>query len=87
MNPVQQKIQYLLDKSQEEASEIVQAVSKIRRFGPDSQHPNRKTTNKQELISEIEDFMAIIGALEHLQYFDLRTSQQNILNKAQALLK
>ncbi len=80
------KLQYLLDKSQEEASEIIQAVSKIRRFGADNNHPERTTTNKQELVNEIEDFLAIIGALESLQYFDLTKSQQNILRKAQALL-
>jgi hypothetical protein len=81
-----QKIQYLLDKSQEEASEIVQAISKIRRFGPDNHHPDRTTTNLQELVNEIEDFLAIIGALESLKYFDLTKSQQNILRKAQVLL-
>lgn len=80
------KIQYLLDKGQEEASEIVQAISKIRRFGPDNHHPDRTTTNKQELINEIEDLLAIVGALESLQYFDLTNSKQNILRKAQALL-
>lgn len=80
------KIQYLLDKGQEEASEIVQAISKIRRFGPDNHHPDRTTTNLQELVNEVEDFLAIIGALESLKYFDLTKSQQNILRKAQVLL-
>lgn len=83
---MQNKIQYLLDKGQEEASEIVQAISKIRRFGPDNHHPDRTTTNKQELVNEIEDLLAIVGALESLQYFDLTNSKQNILRKAQALL-
>jgi NTP pyrophosphatase (non-canonical NTP hydrolase) len=83
---MQHKIQYLLDKGQEEASEIVQAISKIRRFGPDNHHPDRTTTNKQELVNEIEDLLAIVGALESLQYFDLINSKQNILRKAQALL-
>jgi NTP pyrophosphatase (non-canonical NTP hydrolase) len=83
---MQNKIQYLLDKGQEEASEIVQAISKIRRFGPDNHHPDRTTTNKQELVNEIEDLLAIVGALESLQYFDLTSSKQNILRKAQALL-
>jgi hypothetical protein len=39
------KTQYYLDKLQEEAAEIIQAVSKIRRFGPDNKHPDRQTTS------------------------------------------
>ena len=84
---MQQKIQYLTAKLQEEAAEVIQAVSKINRFGPDNHHPDRQTTNKQELVGEIEDFLAILGVLEQLEYFDLTLSQSNILAKAQALLK
>ena len=81
------KIQYLTAKLQEEAAEVIQAVSKINRFGPDNHHPDRQTTNKQELVGEIEDFLAILGVLEQLGYFDLTLRQSNILAKAQALLK
>lgn len=80
------KTQYLTAKLQEEAAEVIQAVSKINRFGPDNRHPDRTQTNKQELIGEIEDFLAILGALEALEYFDLNKSQQNILTKAKQLL-
>jgi NTP pyrophosphatase (non-canonical NTP hydrolase) len=83
----QNKIDYLTSKLQEEAAEVIQAVSKINRFGPDNHHPDRQTTNKQELIGEIEDFLAILAALENYKYFDLTLSQHNILDKAQALLK
>ena len=67
-------LEFMLLKLQEEASEVIQAVSKIRRFGPDNTHPDRQQTNKQELIGELEDFLALVGALEHLQYFDLTLS-------------
>ena len=83
----QNKITYLTAKLQEEAAEVIQAVSKINRFGPDNRHPDRTQTNKQELVGEVEDFLAILGALEALKYFDLTKSQQNILQKAQALLQ
>jgi phosphoribosyl-ATP pyrophosphohydrolase len=79
--------QRFLDKLQEEASEVIQAVSKIRRFGPDNHHPERKQTNKQELISELEDFLALIAVLETQQYFDLTQSRDQIKAKAEALLK
>ncbi len=83
----QNKINYLTAKLQEEAAEVIQAVSKINRFGPDNHHPQRTTTNKQELIGEIEDFLAILAALEQHKYIDLTLSQRNILDKAQALLR
>lgn len=78
--------QYLICKLQEEAAEVIQAVSKINRFGPDNHHPDRQTTNKQELVAEIEDFLAILAALEGCQYIDLTLSRNNILQKTQALL-
>jgi NTP pyrophosphatase (non-canonical NTP hydrolase) len=80
-------IQRFLDKLQEEASEVIQAVSKIRRFGPDNHHPDRTQTNKQELISELEDFLALVAVLESQQYFDLTHSHLQIKQKAEQLLK
>jgi len=79
--------QRMLDKLQEECAEIVQAVSKIRRFGPDNSHPDRKTSNKQELIGELEDFLALVAVLEAQGYFDLTQSRDKIKQKAEALLK
>jgi NTP pyrophosphatase (non-canonical NTP hydrolase) len=83
----QAQTNYLLDKLQEEAAEVIQAVSKIRRFGESNTHPERKTTNKQDLIIELEDLLAILAALEYCKYLDLTPSQQNILSKTQALLR
>jgi NTP pyrophosphatase (non-canonical NTP hydrolase) len=79
--------QRFLDKLQEEASEVIQAVSKIRRFGPDNHHPDRTLTNKQELIGELEDFLALIAVLEASEYFDLSKSRDSIKTKAEELLK
>ena len=81
------KTQYLICKLQEEAAEVIQAVSKINRFGEQNRHPDRSTTNKQELVGELEDFLAILTVLEQLEYFDLTLSCSNIQLKAQALLK
>ena len=78
--------QWLLDKLQEESAEVIQAISKCRRFGEQNHHPDRTTTNLQELITELEDWLAIVAALEHTKYFDLSQNQQNILNKTRALL-
>lgn len=83
----QAQTNYLLDKLQEEAAEVIQAVSKIRRFGENNSHPDRQTTNKDELVTELEDFLAILAALEYVRYLDLKPQQQNILAKTQSLLK
>jgi NTP pyrophosphatase (non-canonical NTP hydrolase) len=83
----QNKINYLTAKLQEEAAEVIQAVSKINRFGENSRHPDRSTTNLQELVGELEDFLAIVAALEHYQYVDLTLSRDQIANKARQLLQ
>jgi NTP pyrophosphatase (non-canonical NTP hydrolase) len=84
---MQNKTQYLVCKLQEEAAEVIQAVSKINRFGPQNSHPDRTTTNLQELVGELEDFLAIVAALEHYQYIDLTLSRDNIAHKAKALVQ
>lgn len=82
----QAQTNYLLDKLQEEAAEVIQSVSKIRRFGENNRHPERETTNKEELVNELEDLLAILAALEYCKYLDLKPSQQNILRKTHALV-
>lgn len=84
MNP---NNQYYLDKLQEEAAEVIQAISKVRRFGPDNHHPERASTNMQELIGEIEDFMALLAALEANKVIDLTLSQSNIAYKLKQIYR
>ena len=79
--------QYLICKLQEEAAEVIQAVSKINRFGEQNKHPDRQTTNKQELVGELEDFLAILGVLEQMGWLDLNPSKENIKRKALQLVK
>lgn len=78
--------QWLLDKLQEESAEVIQAVSKVRRFGESNHHPDRSTTNHTELVDELTDFLAVVAALEHLQYFDLQKEQSTILKKTRGLI-
>jgi len=82
----QAQTNFLLDKLQEEAAEVIQAVNKIRRFGENNKHPERSTTNKQDLANELEDFLAILAALEYCKYLDLVPHQQNILHKTHKLI-
>ena len=80
------RVQYLLDKLQEEAAEIIQAVSKIRRFGPHNHHPDRQETNLEELTGELEDFQAIVWALEEIHYLDPKPSTTSIIKKYNTLM-
>jgi NTP pyrophosphatase (non-canonical NTP hydrolase) len=82
----QAQTNFLLDKLQEEAAEVIQAVNKIRRFGESSKHPERATTNKEDLVNELEDLLAILAALEYVKYLDLVPHQQNILHKTHKLV-
>ncbi len=82
----QAQTNWLLDKLQEESAEVIQAVSKIRRFGPTAKHPDRTTTNYQELVNELEDFLAILAALDYCKYLELTKSDKTILDKTHKLL-
>jgi NTP pyrophosphatase (non-canonical NTP hydrolase) len=83
----EQHISYLLDKLQEESAECIQAVSKIRCFGINSSHPHRNTTNLEDLVNELEDLLAIVSALENLNYINMTASNNNITSKRNVLLR
>ena len=61
---MQNRIEELLTILQEEAAEIIQAVSKIRRFGEESQ------TNKADLVTEVGDLLGVLKALVDDAYID-----------------
>lgn len=71
LNPVTQtatetQIQEAMDILQEEAAEVIQAVSKIRRFGWESKHPVSEETNLEHLEEELGDMQAMIEILMEL---------------------
>lgn len=53
----------ILDIMQEECAEVIQAVSKVRRFGAHNHHPERQQTNQEELEEEVGDLLAMIDLL------------------------
>ncbi len=59
----QQNVQEVLDILQEEAAEVIQAVSKIRRFGWDNKHPDSDQNNLEHLEEELGDMQAMIEIL------------------------
>ena len=65
----------VLDILQEECAEVIQAVSKIRRFGVDNFKPGKPKTNREHLEDEIGDVMAMIDILCSMGVIDLANLQ------------
>ena len=53
----------VMDILQEECAEVIQAVSKVRRFGIDNAKPNTEYTNREHLEEEIGDLLAMVDIL------------------------
>lgn len=61
---------------QEECAEVIQAVSKIYRFGLDNSWNG--VTNKQSLVTEIGDVLALIDIL--INETDINISEDEVIN-------
>lgn len=66
------QIQQVMDILQEECAEVIQMVSKIRRFGLDEQHLKNGETNRYLLTEELGDLLAMIDLL---QSFNIVTAE------------
>jgi len=60
---VDNKTKEVMDILQEECAEVIQAVSKISRFGIDNLKPGKPKTNLEHLEEELGDMMAMITIL------------------------
>jgi len=49
--------------AQEECAEVTQAISKIFRFGFDSEHPVTNKPNRQSLEEEVGDLLAMVDIM------------------------
>jgi NTP pyrophosphatase (non-canonical NTP hydrolase) len=65
------KTKEILDITQEEAAEVIVAISKISRFGIDNYKPNKPLTNRQHLEEEIGDLLAMVDLLEEFKVVDM----------------
>lgn len=57
------RTEYLLTQLGEECAEVIQAASKIQRFGFESKSPYNGKTNRENLTQEIIDIMGIVDML------------------------
>jgi NTP pyrophosphatase (non-canonical NTP hydrolase) len=56
----------VMDILQEECAEVIQAVSKISRFGLDNFKPGKPKTNREHLEEELGDLQAMVEILQEL---------------------
>lgn len=79
-----QRLQEILDILQEECGEVVQAVSKIRRFGLDNSHKDGKT-QRENFTQEMGDLLLLIDLLYAYNVFTEAEIHQAKLLKAHKL--
>jgi NTP pyrophosphatase (non-canonical NTP hydrolase) len=58
----------IMDILQEEAAEVIQAVSKVRRFGMDNAKHGEGPTNREHLEEELGDMLAMIDILMEMDF-------------------
>ena len=70
-NKMNSKEKEVLDILQEECAEVIQAVSKISRFGIDNFKPGKPKTNREHLEEELGDMLAMIDIMLELDIVDI----------------
>jgi NTP pyrophosphatase (non-canonical NTP hydrolase) len=79
------KVNEILDILQEECAEVIQAISKCRRFGIDEQNLKTGRTQREELVQELGDVTLLIELLQDRQLFSDGELNSAKLNKATKL--
>jgi NTP pyrophosphatase (non-canonical NTP hydrolase) len=74
------EVKEILCITQEECSEVSQAVSKIFRFGWSSVNPNTNVNNKEHLEEEIGDLLCMVDIL--IEKCIISDEEVNIARKA-----
>jgi NTP pyrophosphatase (non-canonical NTP hydrolase) len=61
----------ILDIMQEECGEVVQVISKCRRFGLDNKYTEDSATNRSRLTEEVGDLMCMIQLMQEAGIVDI----------------
>jgi NTP pyrophosphatase (non-canonical NTP hydrolase) len=83
MNDKQEEVLLI---AQEECAEVIQAISKIFRFGFDSRWPDDGDDNRERLTEEIGDLLAMIKLLVDFDVID-PSNLENLADKKIIKLK
>ena len=81
------KVNEILEILQEECAEVIQAISKVKRFGMDNVYLKGEGTQREQLVQELGDVTLLIELLQSHNVFtelELRTAQ---LHKSKKLAK
>lgn len=81
------KVNEILDILQEECAEVIQAISKCRRFGMNEENLKTGRTQREELVQELGDVSLLIELLKAHQLFKEGELNSAKLNKATKLTK
>ena len=81
------KINEILDILQEECAEVVQAISKARRFGLDNVYLKGQGTQRDQLVQELGDVSLLIDLLKSHYLFTEAELNSAKLSKAAKLTK
>jgi NTP pyrophosphatase (non-canonical NTP hydrolase) len=65
------QLKEVMDIAQEECAEVIQAISKISRFGIDNLKPGKPKTNRQHLEEELGDLLAMVDILENMDAINM----------------
>lgn len=80
---ITEKQNEIMDISQEECAEVIQAISKIRRFGLLTEHDGE--TNKDHLEEEVGDLMCMLNLLDEFGLVDWTKVSLHAQNKRKKL--
>jgi NTP pyrophosphatase (non-canonical NTP hydrolase) len=72
---------------QEECAEVIQAISKINRFGIDNSKPGVEKSNRQHLEEEIGDLLAMVEILAQDLVIDTTELEKAKMAKFEKLKK
>jgi NTP pyrophosphatase (non-canonical NTP hydrolase) len=84
---MKEKIDEVMNILSEECAEVIQAVSKINRFGIDNYKPGKSKTNRQHLEEELGDLLAMVDILIELGVVTESSLQQAEVAKIEKLKK
>jgi NTP pyrophosphatase (non-canonical NTP hydrolase) len=78
---------FVLDICQEECAEVIQAISKVKRFGLYQVHPDTGVSNKEQLEEELGQLQHMITAVMYQLNLNFSNVIDNRSKKQKALIK
>jgi NTP pyrophosphatase (non-canonical NTP hydrolase) len=77
----------VMDILQEECAEVIQAVSKVSRFGIDNCKPGKPLTNREHLEEELGDLLAMVDIMKEMDIISWGNLEVAKLAKIEKLKK